>query len=302
MGSDQRWHDTARAYPHEVYQDASGRGVVEPYSILLGTPLGQAVGPGTGVTRCGAAGRWLRDMNICASCWIGHLWGLDATDGAGPLPVLSGLGVSATTDTSASLSWTALDGAAFCRVYGGSSQAGSPSSASFSDTGLASGTTYGCTVAAVDDSGAVGASSTSAQATTTGAAHRCYTENNYHQVAAGRAHRSLGQAPQLTFLRPECDVWNVPAAPRSLRDVTRSGIPTLVFLGGFDSRTGADEGTYVARTLSRAEVVTVPYEPHVVFATSKCPQQIAVSFFDAPTASNTAYLKSLKPPRFETGP
>ncbi|MFB6856892.1 alpha/beta hydrolase [Streptomyces sp. NPDC001939] len=154
----------------------------------------------------------------------------------------------------------------------------------------------------MDDSGAVGASSTSAQATTTGASHQYYTENNYHQVAAGRAHRSLGQAPQLTFLRPECEVWNVPAAPRSLRDVTRSGIPTLALSGGFDSQTGADNGPYVARTLSRAKVVTVPYEPHVVFATSKCAQQIAVSFFDAPTAPNTAGLKGLKPPRFETGP
>ncbi|MFD7184477.1 alpha/beta fold hydrolase [Streptomyces sp. NPDC059904] len=109
------------------------------------------------------------------------------------------------------------------------------------------------------------------------------------------------QAPQLTFLRPDCDVWNVPAAPRSIRDATRSDIPTLALSGGFDSQTGADNGPYVARTLSRAKVVTVPYEPHVVFATSKCAQEIAVSFFDAPTAPNTACLKGLKPPRFETG-
>ncbi|MFJ9342294.1 alpha/beta fold hydrolase [Streptomyces sp. NPDC101733] len=109
------------------------------------------------------------------------------------------------------------------------------------------------------------------------------------------------QAPQLTFLRPDCDVWNVPAAPRSIRDATRGDIPTLALSGSFDSQTGADNGPYVADTLGRATVVTVPYEPHVVIATSKCAQDIAVSFFDTPDAANTECLKSLKAPRFELG-
>ncbi|WP_327131117.1 alpha/beta hydrolase [Streptomyces sp. NBC_01343] len=110
------------------------------------------------------------------------------------------------------------------------------------------------------------------------------------------------QAPQLAFLRPDCDVWNVPAAPGSIRDATRGDIPTLALSGGFDSQTGADNGPYVARTLSKAKVVTVPYEPHVVFATSKCAQEIAVSFFDTPSAPKTACLTTLKAPAFETGP
>ncbi|MFB7462092.1 alpha/beta fold hydrolase [Streptomyces sp. NPDC056224] len=110
------------------------------------------------------------------------------------------------------------------------------------------------------------------------------------------------QAPQLTFLRPDCDAWNVPAAPRSIRDVTRGDIPTLALSGSFDSQTGADNGPYVARTLSKAKVVTVPYEPHVVFATSKCAQEIAVSFFDDPAAPKTGCLKGLEPPEFEIGP
>ncbi|MYT26595.1 alpha/beta fold hydrolase [Streptomyces sp. SID7760] len=110
------------------------------------------------------------------------------------------------------------------------------------------------------------------------------------------------QAPQLAFLRPDCKVWNVPAAPASIRDVTRGDIPTLALSGGFDSQTGADNGPFVARTLGKAKVVTVPYQPHVVFATSKCAQEIAVSFFDDPAAPQTACLKGLKAPRFETGP
>ncbi|MEU5069469.1 alpha/beta hydrolase [Streptomyces virginiae] len=110
------------------------------------------------------------------------------------------------------------------------------------------------------------------------------------------------QAPQLTSLRPDCDVWNVPAAPRSIRDATRGDIPTLALSGGFDSQTGADNGAYVARTLGKAKAVTVPYEPHVVFATSKCAQEIAVSFFDDPQAPDTACLKDLKAPEFEIAP
>ncbi|WP_051807014.1 alpha/beta fold hydrolase [Streptomyces sp. NRRL F-2664] len=110
------------------------------------------------------------------------------------------------------------------------------------------------------------------------------------------------QAPQLTFLRPDCDVWNVPPAPRSIRDATRGDVPTLALSGGFDSQTGADNGEYVARTLDKAKAVTVPYEPHVVFATSPCAQEIAVSFFDDPEAPDTACLKKLKAPEFEIAP
>ncbi|MGW5848677.1 alpha/beta fold hydrolase [Streptomyces sp. NPDC055254] len=110
------------------------------------------------------------------------------------------------------------------------------------------------------------------------------------------------QAPQLTFLRPDCEVWNVPPAAPSIRDVTRGDIPTLALSGSFDSQTGADNGPYVARTLSKAEVVTVPYEPHVVFATSKCAQEIAVSFFETPDAPKTGCLKGLEPPEFEIAP
>ncbi|MCX4632202.1 alpha/beta fold hydrolase [Streptomyces sp. NBC_01443] len=110
------------------------------------------------------------------------------------------------------------------------------------------------------------------------------------------------QAPLLTSLRPDCDVWKVPAAPRSIRDVTKSDIPALAISGGFDAQTAAGNGPYVARTLPRATVVTVPYEPHVVFATSKCAQSITASFFDTPTAPNTDCLKDLKPPKFEIAP
>ncbi|MFJ7590058.1 alpha/beta fold hydrolase [Streptomyces sp. NPDC097617] len=112
----------------------------------------------------------------------------------------------------------------------------------------------------------------------------------------------LAQAPQLPFLYGDCEAWNVPAAPREVRDVTRSDIPTLVMSAGFDAQTGASNGPYVARTLSRATVVTIPYVAHVAFAASPCAQEITLSFFDAPTAAKTGCVTALEPPAFEIGP
>jgi pimeloyl-ACP methyl ester carboxylesterase len=112
----------------------------------------------------------------------------------------------------------------------------------------------------------------------------------------------LANAPQLAFLHADCRAWDVPAAPRSVRDVTRSDIPTLVVSGGFDAQTAPSNGAYVARTLSRSTVVTVPYVAHVAFAESPCAQAITGSFFDRPTAPDTGCLAGLQPPTFEIAP
>ncbi|MEU6890556.1 alpha/beta fold hydrolase [Streptomyces sp. NPDC046557] len=112
----------------------------------------------------------------------------------------------------------------------------------------------------------------------------------------------LAQAPQLAFLHADCDAWHVPAAPRSIRDVTRGDIPTLVMSAGFDAQTGARNGPYVARTLSRATVVTIPYVAHVAFAASPCAQDITLSFLNTPTAPKTGCVATLKPPAFEIAP
>jgi pimeloyl-ACP methyl ester carboxylesterase len=112
----------------------------------------------------------------------------------------------------------------------------------------------------------------------------------------------LANAPQLPFLHDDCRAWDVPAAPRSVRDVTRSDVPTLVMSAGFDAQTGASNGAYVARTLSRSTVVTVPYVAHVAFAESPCAQAVTESFFDRPTAPDTGCLAGLRPPTFEIAP
>ncbi|WP_030198140.1 alpha/beta hydrolase [Streptomyces sp. NRRL S-87] len=112
----------------------------------------------------------------------------------------------------------------------------------------------------------------------------------------------LANAPQLAWLHDDCRAWDVPALPRSVRDVTRSDIPTLALSGGFDAQTAPSNGAYVARTLSRSTAVTVPYVAHVVFADSTCAQTITNSFFDRPTAPDTSCLAGLRPPAFEIAP
>lgn len=90
------------------------------------------------------------------------------------------------------LSWQAVSGATSYRVYRDGALAGSPTGATFTDTGLASGTAYGYTVAAVDTAGTVGARSAAVTATTGGSTPQCFTDSNYNQVRAGRATQSGG--------------------------------------------------------------------------------------------------------------
>jgi hypothetical protein len=65
-------------------------------------------------------------------------------------------------------------------------------STTYTDTGLASATTYSWTVAAVDASGAQGTMSAAASGTTTGTAATCYTSSNYTHTTAGRAYTAGG--------------------------------------------------------------------------------------------------------------
>ncbi|MFI9599977.1 PHB depolymerase family esterase [Streptomyces sp. NPDC052043] len=180
-----------------IYNDSAGKPAVALFSVS-GMGHGLAVNPGSGADQCGSTGAYYLNA-ICSSYHTATFWGLDGSggdDGSGPgsgaLPAPSGVAVTSTTDTGASLSWTAVSGAASYTVYRDGTKVGAPTGTSYTDTGLSAGTSYRYTVAAVDSTGVVGASSAPVTATTTGAAPKCYTANNYNQVAAGRAHQSLG--------------------------------------------------------------------------------------------------------------
>ncbi|MCQ4121022.1 alpha/beta fold hydrolase [Rhodococcus tibetensis] len=103
----------------------------------------------------------------------------------------------------------------------------------------------------------------------------------------------LEQAPQLAFLREECAAWDVPKAPDSVRDTTKSDIPSLVITGGFDARTGPMWGEYIAKDLSHAIVVVVPGWGHGVFL-NPCGAEVIASFFDNPEKPDTTCVDSVE--------
>jgi poly(3-hydroxybutyrate) depolymerase len=118
--------------------------------------------------------------------------------GGGGLPAPTGVGTSGATSSSMVIGWAGVTGASGYNVYRGGSKVNASlvASTSYTDTGLAAGTTYSWTVKAVDGGGAEGPSSAAATGTTTGAppAATCTTASNYAHVAANRAHVQGGYA------------------------------------------------------------------------------------------------------------
>ncbi|MFF8594996.1 PHB depolymerase family esterase [Streptomyces sp. NPDC015220] len=175
----------------DVYDDSAGNPAVALFSVS-GMAHGLAVDPGPGADQCGATGAYYLDT-VCSSYHTARFWGLDGPGGgSGSLPAPARVTVTGTTDTGASLSWAAVSGAASYNVYRDGTKVASPTGTSYTDAGLSAGSSYSYTVAAVDSAGAVGTPSSPVTATTAGTAPRCYTDDNYDQVRAGRAHQSLG--------------------------------------------------------------------------------------------------------------
>ncbi|HEX5119439.1 MAG TPA: PHB depolymerase family esterase [Pseudonocardiaceae bacterium] len=190
-----------------VYNDAAGDPAVETYSIS-GMGHGLAVDPGTGPTQCGTTGAFFLDF-ICSTYYTGVFWGLNG--GRTGLPAPTGLTVTGTTTSSASLSWSAVSGAASYDVFRDGSQVSDVTGTTVTDTGLTAGTTYLYSVAAVDASGAIGARSATVSATTAGSGGTpppCFTDNNFDHTQAGRAHQQGGN----TFANGSNDamgLWSV---------------------------------------------------------------------------------------------
>jgi len=111
-------------------------------------------------------------------------------------------------------------------------------------------------------------------------------------------------APNLPFMRQNCSVWNVPAVAASVRDVTRSSIPTLVLNAQYDAQTAASFGALVARTLPNSVVVKIPNVAHVAFGSpstdaNNCAYAIAASFFDVLAKADTSCARTVPATKFE---
>ncbi|HSV44888.1 MAG TPA: PHB depolymerase family esterase [Ramlibacter sp.] len=112
--------------------------------------------------------------------------------GGSSLPAPTGVATSGATTSTMVIGWSSVSGAAGYNVYraGNKVNALAVSGLSYTDTGLAAGTTYAWTVTAVDGNGAEGAASAAASGTTTGSTlppATCTTASNYAHVTAGRA-------------------------------------------------------------------------------------------------------------------
>jgi hypothetical protein len=114
--------------------------------------------------------------------------------GGGALPAPTGLGTSNAGNTTMTLAWGSVTGAAGYNVFRAGSQVNTTlvSGTSYNDSGLSPGTTYSWTVAAVDANGTQGAMSAPASGTTTGSGATCVTASNYAHTVAGRAHALYG--------------------------------------------------------------------------------------------------------------
>ncbi|NUK32867.1 PHB depolymerase family esterase [Streptomyces lunaelactis] len=171
----------------EQYLAGDGRVVVEVDRVPAighGTP----VDPGSGPQQCGQTGTANFIDSICSGYWITEFFGLDGSAPTpGGLPAPAGLAATSATDTSITLNWNAVEGAASYAVYRDGARIATPSAAPFTDTGLNPGTGHDYSVAARDAAGAEGIRSGPLTATTTGGAAACWTTDNYHQVQAGRA-------------------------------------------------------------------------------------------------------------------
>jgi len=132
-------------------------------------------------------------------------------------------------------------------------------------------------------------------------------------IAAGRrafprfplsVHRN---APNLQFMRSNCDVWNVPPVSRSIRDITHSSIPTLVISAQYDAQTAPSFGPLVARTLTNSTVVEIPNVAHVAFGSpsldaNACAHSIVRDFFEVLNEVDTSCTTRVPPTDFEITP
>ena len=89
-------------FPHAEYKDASGKTLVETYTIT-GQSHGTEVAPAKSIdpaqassAKCGKAGAYILSAGICSTYYAGKFFGLD---GAGAAPTSDGGGLSSSSST-----------------------------------------------------------------------------------------------------------------------------------------------------------------------------------------------------------
>ena len=93
---------------------------------------------------------------------------------------------------------------------------------------------------------------------------------------------------------PYCDTWHVTSAPLQ---APTSGVPTLIFEGGFDPVLPPSLGSDIAKTLTHSTIVTIPAGSHGNAMGTPCATSISGAFVDNPSAPlDTSCVASLPQP------
>jgi hypothetical protein len=171
----------------EEYVARDGSVAVE-VNLVPAIGHGTPVDPGAGPQQCGRTGTANFIDSVCSSYWITGFFGLHGSDpDPEGLPAPAGLAATDATDTSITLQWNTVRGAADYAVYRDGARVATPNGPPFTDTDLSPGTSHTFSVAARDSAGAEGARSAQITAATTGSAPACWKANNHEHVNAGRA-------------------------------------------------------------------------------------------------------------------
>jgi poly(3-hydroxybutyrate) depolymerase len=132
--------------------------------------------------------------------------------GGGTLAAPTSVTASNATESTMTIAWDAVSGAAGYHVYRNGTQVDTSliTAISYVDTGLSSATSYAWSVAAVDSSGAVGSLSAAVTASTTGTASAdvCTTASNYAHTVAGRAYQ-IGGYTFANGSNQAMGLWNI---------------------------------------------------------------------------------------------
>ena len=119
----------------------------------------------------------------------------------------------------------------------------------------------------------------------------------------------LSLAAGLPFMTEDCEVWDVPKAPATVRDITISSIPILVLSGSFDGKTSPQWGAFVAGPLENSTNLVIPGAGHGSLfliglpddsPARPCAVSVVASFLANPMAPDTTCVDSLTTYPFTT--
>lgn len=96
-----------------------------------------------------------------------------------------------------------------------------------------------------------------------------------------------------------CELWQAGEAPALENEPVTSSVPTLVLAGEYDPITPPEWGRRAAEQLDAVGFVEFPGVGHAASVSGDCPLEVALAFYDDPTAPpDTGCMAAMHPPAF----